>query len=290
MNFTKAAEELNISQSAVSQQMRTLTRRLHFPLFRKQSNKLLLTYEGDRLSKVVSKAIYEIENEISLLSVHDSIGDLRIGVDPSFAIGWLLPKLDRFEARLMDSQVMLNGNNHRLRVSNDKEDDGVDISIQILTTAPEIVSFYEIPNDDFIAICSPELLYRGASEMSIKEFRNESLLTLSPHGVNAAYSMDCMVWSESAEVGGIPARDHEQYSSLEMLMQAVVHCRGIAIIRQSLADDHLRANRVVRALPHAVRCTDSYYVTWMENSQNIKHIREFIEWFSVEFEPSSMDS
>ncbi len=290
MNFTNAAEELNISQSAVSQQMRSLTRRLQFPLFRKQSNKLYLTHEGDALAKIVGKALSEIEQEITRLSAYESIGDLRIGVDQSFAIGWLLPKLDRFEARLMDSRVSIKDNQHRLRLCVEEDDDGVDISIQILDSMPDIVSSIAVPVDSYVAICSPESLCVGSTKMTEEEFKRETLLALSPAGRNDGYTMDIHEWSEQSGFATIPSNGKELYSTTEMLMQAVIHCRGVAIIRASLADDHLRAKRVVKAVSNEIPCRSQFCVSWLENSNNIINIREFVEWFKDEFSPSDSNS
>jgi len=287
LNFTNAAEELNVSQSAVSQQMRSLTRCLNFPLFRKQNNKLCLTYEGEALAKVVEKAFSDIEGEVVRLYDFEGIGDLKIGIEQSLGIGWLLPKLDNFEARLMDSNVTVSDNTHRLRLGIEDDDDGVDISIQILNTAPDIVSSIELPNDSFIAICSPETLYVGASEMSPRDFKNASLLTLSQAPIATTHVMDAATWAKRADVDAIPMNGKEVYSTFEMLVQATIHCRGVAIVRKSLADDHLRAGRVIKALPQEVPCFDSYYVTWMEKSENIINIREFVSWVEGEFSVTS---
>jgi len=254
LNFTNAAEELNVSQSAVSQQMRSLTRCLNFPLFRKQNNKLCLTYEGEALAKVVEKAFSDIEGEVVRLYDFEGIGDLKIGIEQSLGIGWLLPKLDNFEARLMDSNVTVSDNTHRLRL-------GID--------------------------CSPETLYVGASEMSPRDFKNASLLTLSQAPIATTHVMDAATWAKRADVDAIPMNGKEVYSTFEMLVQATIHCRGVAIVRKSLADDHLRAGRVIKALPQEVPCFDSYYVTWMEKSENIINIREFVSWVEGEFSVTS---
>jgi len=281
-NFTRAAETLNITQSAVSQQMRLLTRHLNFPLFRRQSNNLVLTYEGEALAKTVSDAIRLIDEEISRLSTHDGIPDLRIGVDPSFAMGWLLPKLDRFEARLMDTKVTLWDSDQSLRLEQAKSGPGVDAIVSVSESELQLVSSLPLKEDAYVCVCSPEILQRGAKNLKLKEFKREVALTLINQTDYALHSMPIKEWTDSVGLTATPDSGIEQYATVDHLLQAAVHCRGVAIVRKTLADDHLRAGRLVLAIEGAVPCGRNFSVTWLEASENRKKVHEFVDWIQEE--------
>ena len=104
-SFTKAAEELHATQSAVSRQIRTLEENLGVPLFRRGHRKVRLTADGERLLPVLSEAFRNIEKTVARLREPER--DVKLKVPPTFAIRWLIPRLEHFQSERPDVQVRL---------------------------------------------------------------------------------------------------------------------------------------------------------------------------------------
>jgi len=99
MSFTKAANTLSLTQGAVSQRIRTLESILGFRLFIRMTRKLQLTEDGERLLGVLAHSLKRISDEIEDIRVKGLRGTLSVGLPPTFAFMWLMPRLPAFTRR-----------------------------------------------------------------------------------------------------------------------------------------------------------------------------------------------
>jgi DNA-binding transcriptional LysR family regulator len=105
---TKAAEELEVSPSAVSQQLRNLEVQFGVKLFRREKRRLVLTLEGDRLFQTLTQAFGAIRNARSAITHHQSARSLSIRVSPSFGVRWLGPRIADFAAANPDWNIRVD--------------------------------------------------------------------------------------------------------------------------------------------------------------------------------------
>jgi len=107
LSFTKAAEELNVTQAAVSQQIRTLEKQLGLQLFVREKRSLSLTSAGRELARETADAIHRLQETIDKLTGFDSNSPLKITTLPSFGSRWLIPRLAGFQQHHSDIQLVV---------------------------------------------------------------------------------------------------------------------------------------------------------------------------------------
>lgn len=105
---TKAARELQVSPSAVSQQLHKLETQFGVKLFRREKQRLVLTLEGDRLFQTLTHAFGAIRNARSAISHQKAVRNLTIRVSPSFGVRWLGPRIAEFAARNPDWNIRID--------------------------------------------------------------------------------------------------------------------------------------------------------------------------------------
>lgn len=98
LSFTKAAQDLNLTQGAVSHRIKNLEKQLGFPLFVRLTRRMELTPEGERLLLTLNQSFESIFNELEDIISNDLSGELYIGTSPAFASSWLMPRLGKFRA------------------------------------------------------------------------------------------------------------------------------------------------------------------------------------------------
>src|SRR3954471_2430392 len=98
-SFQAAGEELSVTQAAVSRIVRLLEGRLDFPLFERHANRLTLTWQGKALLPGLTGALDSIATLVAQVSSQSTLPLLTIGVGPSFAMRWLIPRLSHFQGR-----------------------------------------------------------------------------------------------------------------------------------------------------------------------------------------------
>ncbi|MDB5769371.1 MAG: transcriptional regulator, LysR family, partial [Collimonas fungivorans] len=155
LSFTKAAEALNLTQSAVSQQIRHLEERLSYPLFCRQHRGLVLTVKGEALFKSASRSFLDIEQTLKHLSTSDS--PLQVNCLPSFALQWLMPRLTDFHLLHPESTVRLKAEFQALDQQAMRADD-IDVAIRFDPGQYEVLHADRILDEYLMPVATPEYL------------------------------------------------------------------------------------------------------------------------------------
>ena len=122
LNFTKTADELHITQGAVSQQIRQLEEKIGFKLFERYHRRLTLTAEGARLALQLNHNFTEIDSLINELKEDKQSNILTLSVMPSFASKWLIPRLGDLQSAYPDMQLRIQANDKEVNFRRDKVD------------------------------------------------------------------------------------------------------------------------------------------------------------------------
>ena len=199
LSFTKAAEELFVTQAAVSHQIKALEAALGLQLFRRFNRRLMLTDAGQAYLPPLREALDGIAAATERLRAVEQTGSLKVSVLPSFAAKWLLPRLSRFRERHPEIDVLVSANNALVDFARDE----VDIAIRYgFGRHPELeVKF--LMGDRIFPVCSPELLAAGPPLREPADLRHHTLL----HDADAlaTESESWRVWLEAAGVSGVDA-------------------------------------------------------------------------------------
>lgn len=231
LSFTRAAEELHLTQTAVSQHVRKLEDRLGRRLFRRLPRGLALTDEGQALLPVLSEAFERLSATLASLQTRQRREVLSIGVVGTFAVGWLLPRLRDFQARHPLIELRLFTHNNRV----DLAAEGLDAAIRFgdgQWPGCEAAPLLDAP---LAPVCSPALAHRIRAPADLGR---ETLLR--------SYRGDeWPAWFEAAGVRA-PLLTGPQFDSSLLLADAAAQGAGVALLPLRLFSRDLQAGRLVR--------------------------------------------
>lgn len=267
MSFTKAAEELNVTQTAVSHQIRRLEAELGVHLFLRLAEGLALSEEGQAYLPGIRAAFQELRysTEQLLEGRHKSV--LTISTLVSVASKWLLPRLPSFQQAFADIDVRISASTELV----DFRKGAIDAAIRYGRGDWKGLQADFLMSDEIFPVCSPAL----AKTLSTPaELARHTMLQVS--GVTAND------WSTWLSAAGQPLQLAEgprlTFDLAMMAVQAAVDGQGVCIGRSTYVEDDLRAGRLV--VPFDLRLKDQlgfYLVTPRETAQ-VKKIVAFRAW------------
>lgn len=252
MSFTKAASELNVTQTAVSHQVRRLEDELGIRLFRRSRERLELTASGQAYLQGVSLAFDQLRFSTEQLLEGCNNTTLTISTLATFASKWLLPRLGSF--RLAHPEIDI-----RVSASTDFVDfvaQGADSAIRYGSGGWKGLRSDWLMADEIFPVCSPKLLTGNHPLTSLDNLTYHTLLQVS--GVT---SNDWSIWLEAV---GLPANltggVRLTFDLALMAVQAAVEGHGVCIGRRAYVEDDLRAGRLVAPFGKPVTTDHAFYL------------------------------
>lgn len=267
MSFTKAAEELNVTQTAVSHQIRRLEAELGVALFLRLNGGLALSEDGQAYLPGVRAAFQALRYSTEQLLESRDKSVLTISTLVSFASKWLLPRLPSFQQAFPAIDVRISASTERV----DFRKDAIDAAIRYGRGDWKGLRADFLMSDEVFPVCSPAL---AKTLCAPADLANHTLLQVS--GVTAG---DWGAWLRAA---GQPLQLAEgprmTFDLAMMAVQAAVDGQGVCIGRSTYVEDDLRAGRLVA--PFGLRLKDElgfYLVTPHETAES-KKIVAFRAW------------
>ncbi|WP_144063590.1 LysR family transcriptional regulator [Caballeronia insecticola] len=266
LSFTRAAQELNVTQAAVSQQVRALEERLGTPLFRRLPRGLGVTDEGRALLPVLSDAFGRIEAVLKQFEGGHFHEVLTVGVVGTFAVGWLMPRLKAFRETHPFVELRLLTHNNLV----DPASEGLDFAIRFgagMWPATHNALLLDAP---LAALCAPEIARRLgtpadlANEVLLRSYRADDWIDwLDAAGLNA--------WTMNGPV----------FDSSRLMVEAAVQGAGVALAPPRMFVRELQAGLLVRPFDIEVK-TGSYWLTCLKSRQVSPGMRLFRDWIIAE--------
>ena len=273
LSFTQAAEELNVTQAAVSHQIRGLEDWLGFPLFRRLSRALVLTEAGQLLFPEVREAMDILTTAVNRVQRQDSEGVLTVTTMDSFAQSWLVPRLGRFRQSHPDIDVRLVMADRMVDLARE----GVDVAVRYGRGSWPGLTVSLLRTEELFPVCAPELLENGPP---LKEPRDLAHFTL----LHDEMPVDWRDWLAAAGCDEVNAERGPGYSHSNLVLLAARAGEGVALGRSVMVADDLAAGRLVRLFDFALPAPQAYYLACVEGEEDRPKIRAFREWLSGEFE------
>ncbi|MBC8636232.1 transcriptional regulator GcvA [Caballeronia sp. EK] len=270
MSFTKAASELNVTQTAISHQMRRLEDELGMRLFHRFKERLELTVQGQAYLHGVSLAFDQLR--FSTEQLHNGCNNTTLAISTlaTFASKWLLPRLGSF--RLEHPQIDI-----RVNASTDLVDfvaGGADTAIRYGIGEWKGLRADRLMTDEIFPVCSPRLLTGNHPLTSLNNLAHHTLLQVS--GVT---SNDWSIWLKAA---GLPANltgDASLTFDLALMaVQAAVDGHGVCIGRRAYVEDDLRAGRLVAPFGKSVATNRAFYLVSPPDLANCAKVVALRTW------------
>lgn len=274
-SFKAAAEELHLSQGAVSLQIRGLEQALGKKLFVRQVRKVVLTEEGRELSEVVSQSLVEISAVWRRISSAHEDGSIKIELGPFISSRWLSPRLGRFVRRYRSIQLQLVHN-----VESGACDADTDIAIRYGAGRWRSFEAYKLMDLFFQPVATPDI----AALLEGKVFQPSEALPL----IHARSRADWEAWLGSA---GLPvewARSGMVFDDTNVALEAAASGAGIALGYFPLVDEDVRSKRLVPIHPHRERSQLAYYALVRPSAaKSSRPVRRFLAWLRTESAPEA---
>jgi len=275
LSFTKAAEELFVTQAAISHQVKALEETLGVNLFRRFNRRLMLSDAGQIYLPALSEALDQIEIATRRLRAAEETGPLKVTVANSFAAKWLLPRMPTFRERHPQIDVMVSASDKLIDFSRDDFDMGVRFGFGHYPGLRTDLMF----EDEVFPVCSPKLLEGDHPLRTPADLRHHTLL----HDDIGPFRElpDWPFWLKTAGVGndsGIDVERGPMFSHSSLVIQAAVEGQGVALARASLVGLDMEAGRLVRPFGPNLKSKYACYVVAPENTADRPKIKAFREW------------
>lgn len=274
LNFERAGDEIAVTASAVGQQVKALEAWLGHPLFTRLPSKgVALTSLGERYAASVTEALDVLREATARALRPEKSRVLTVSTMPSFAVGWLIPRLGSLRRRHPDMEI-------RVSVSTDLVDfglDDVDVAIRSGRGVYPGLRADLLSEETFFPVCSADLL--KDQQRPLREPADLCHHTLLHETVD--YIPDYITWERwlaAVGVTGVDATHGPRFSHTFLALQAAASGQGVAMATNVLIGDYLEAGRLVRPFPQEVRGQYQYYVVCPELAADRADIAAFRAW------------
>ncbi len=276
LSLAKAADELRVTPSALSHQIRALEQHLEQQLFERRSRSIALTRAGKLLYPGLQTGFAQIEEAVSSLAAERNPNVLVISTPPGLTARWLVPRIYRFSTDHPEID---------LRVSStltyaDFRTDGIEVAVRNMAKASSRASEHHVEklvDLMLVPVCSPKIVkeYRGIKTLGA--LRRIPMV----HDESLTGHADLPNWSDWLEVAGLRDIDLSRglrFNTADHALDAAVEGAGILLAQTILAYDDLRTGRLVMPFDLVLPTKRAYYLVCPTRDVGREPIKAFRDW------------
>ena len=268
LSFTRAAEELFLTQSAVSKQVAQLEEMLQHLLFRRIRRRLQLTPAGSLYLTEVNKILKQVEMSTRyILSYGGETEVLKVATQPTFGARWLIPHLKGFGAAHPGIH---------LDICNELE------PFDLLQSRADVVFFFgqgtwpgaeciELFGEQVVPVCSPDILPAAALESPLQ--LTEMLLLQCASRPEAWHE-----WFQGLNLQTEHSYHGPRFETFYMCIRAAQSGCGVALVPRFLVEDELAEGKLVIPWDHPVSSSGAHFLAYAEHAAEVPKIRSFVNW------------
>jgi len=273
LSFKDAAEELFLTASAVSHQVRNLEEFLGIDLFVRRTRALEFTDPGRKYFEFLDGMFARLEAETHQIRADYGRSVIRLCVPPFFASQLLLPKLSEFKSLMPDTDIQVTTQPSLMKVH------PADADLSILLGAGDWPDLQTVPlfSRQIMTACAPELKKKfGFSSFSDLDGR-----TLIVHE-NRPRSWDN--WAKALKIPSPKPGKVFRFDSMSAVVQAAVEGHGVAIVSWPLSESLFESGALVGALGDKVDTGETFYIARRADEQDREDVSKLVEWIVTEFQ------
>ena len=277
LSFSKAADELNVTPGAISQQIRTLEEFLEIRLFKRRNRMIILTEPGQIFLPLLAEGFTSITEAVDTVRRSQRDEPLTISAAPSFTSRWLIPRLCKFQALHPEIDVRIDASSRLV----DFIHEDIDVGIRFGTGEFEGLDPIYLFSFDLIAVCSPELFHQGDGIRELSDIRNHTLLHNEDADVGDSWP-DWGMWLATAGVDDIDPSGGIYFNQGEMIINAAIEGQGIALVGNVLAAGEIEAGRLVQLFETSLPVRLSFHLVTSRQKARSPKVIAFREWVLAE--------
>ncbi len=277
-SFTRAAEELSLTQGAICRQIASLEEFLSVELFRRSRRGVKLTEAGLSYSRRVATQLDAVERDTLSVMGQQGTNVIELAVVPTFGTQWLLPRLKDFQLKHPEVTVNLT-NRTRPFLFADTE---FDAAIYFGDADWSGTESHRLMGENPMPVCSPGLL-GDRKQLTAQAIAELPLLqqTTRPYAWRQ--------WFNSQQLNIPRDMTGPRYELFSMLAQAAMHDMGVALIPPFLIQRELAEKRLVVANPQALSSIKAYYLMIPERKVESASLKAFRDWLVNQAQSYSLE-
>ncbi|MCP3705903.1 LysR family transcriptional regulator [Paraburkholderia sp. CNPSo 3274] len=272
LSFTRSADELALTQSAVGRQVATLEEYLGVPLFNRVKKRLSLTEIGEIYARQVRENLARMERDTLAAMAHrDAGGILELAVIPTFATRWLIPRLPLFYAQHEHVTVNLATRAEPFLFTDTPFDAAIHFGDPVW---PGSIAKY-LFGEEMTPVCNPQLL-GGRTVLEPREVSGFTLLQQSARPDAWRH------WFSQAGIHDADCMQGQRYELFSMLVEAARAGLGIALVPRFFVSHELAIGELILPCNLSLRSEKGYYLVYPEHKQNSPQLLGFEAWLLAE--------
>lgn len=265
-SFKSAAEELNLTQSAISHQIASLERYLGTSLFRRLPGRVELSEKGELYFPVIQDALDRIALTTDLIREQETPRSLTVQVYVTVAVRWLIPRLQTFKEASPEIAVSLDASQLDWEFNPARADVGI-----IYTRTPDRpnVTYTLLRRERLMAVCSKEIAKAIASPEDLRHF---------PFLAISGVSEDSLIWAESVGLSGLVQKNSPHFDSYLLAIEAAINGQGVVVVPEFLVEADVRSGSLVIPIDSDVMQPGAWYFTHVQRRGHEQPINSFLNW------------
>lgn len=278
LSFTQAADELNVTPGAISQQIRQLEDFAGTPLFKRTGRSVLLTDAAQASLPLVRDAFERIAEAGRIMQAPARKGRVMVSAPPSFAAKWLAPKLDEFSRQEDGIEVWISAD----MGLTDFTTADADFAIRYGRGNYEGLKSEKLLDETVLPVCSPALLEGPDAIRRPEDLRHHTLL----HDESTEQDPSCPDWASwlrARKVEGVDGSRGPRFNQGLLVIEAATAGRGVALAKKAIADSDLASGRLVAPFADGSTLIDfGYWIVYPKGRHLTPDVRAFIKWLKAE--------
>lgn len=264
LSFTKAADELFVTQGAVSQQVKQLESFLGVPLFIRKNRNLLLTEAGQLLVKEITQTLDHIADITDKVTRLEKSPAITVSVVPSFAAKWLVPRLFMFYEQHPDIEVQLLSTERLV----DFNSEDVDVGVRLGNGNYPGLESIKLLDEYLVPVCSPDVKMDSPEDL-----KQQTLL------VDANRPEDWQRWLAEAGVDDVKLTKSHRYNNYALMHESAALGQGVALGLKQLATHDLETGRLIKPFDIEIKHNSAYHIVYPTQDKGAcEKVRAFVDW------------
>ncbi len=276
LNFRAAAEELALTQSAVSRQIQALEDEVGVALFLRHTRAVEMSAAGAQLLRAVTPALERVDAAVRTIRQSAGRKSVSISTWASFASMWLIPRLEAFQSEHPDIDIRIDATD----TSVDLDTSDVDLALRYCVPTKAPAHAHRLFGEQLTPVASPWLLKSGARLRSAKDLAQFALVEAGD--AHRTQHMEWLTWQRWLTAQGLHRFEPKRwlyFNYAHQIAQAALTGQGVALARMPLVADSLANGDLVEVLPGTR--LDSPLAYWLivgPRNDNRPEIKAFCDW------------
>ena len=276
LNFRAAADDLSLTQSAVSRQIQSLEEEVGVPLFLRHTRSVELTSAGAQLLRAAIPSLERIDSAVRQIRQSAGRKSVAITTWASFASMWLIPRLEAFQTEYPDIDIRIDASDNTVDLGTS------DVDLALRYTRPEAVGNDAIRlfGEQLTPVASPWLLKGDKPLLCAEDLAHHALLESSgSHRSHNLLWLSWRRWLDSQGLKGLEPKRWLHFNYAHQILQAALTGQGVALARMPLVADSLASGDLLEVLPGRRMDTPlAYFLIVNPHSKARPEIQAFCNW------------